>query len=188
MTDSCGGPQPAGIGSRVLAGCSSWGFVQVSYARHWVCHRLVVYPPGTTSEQRRWMRVRRMLPAVLTIAVLGSLYAGALSGLGAVGAVGLAVAVGGTLAIVVGARTSRVHHGMRAVEAWSGDLPDATSASLRAEICRISGELRDADDALRSGAIDPATHEMIWARCYAEVPVASGRQHAEAGSPVKRPG
>ncbi|GAA1482660.1 hypothetical protein GCM10009624_31000 [Gordonia sinesedis] len=173
----------------MLAGAGPWGFVQVSYARHWVCHRLVVLPPGTMAAQRRWMRVWRLLPALVTVSVLGTMYAAALGGLGAPTAIGVSALVGATLAFVVGSRTARIRNTVRDIESWCGDHVDARSVPERCTIFRLSTALRDADDALREGRIDAVEHELVWARCYAEIPVTPRRRPALAlaDAGIKRP-
>lgn len=157
-------------------GSSRWGYLQVGYARHWVCHRLVVYPPGVTIDDVRWLRAWRVLPFLVIATVLASTAGAAWAG--ATGLVGLATGfvVAGATLVVVGHRTRRVRAHIRALEAWTGYGSDSSARATRREIGRLAALLREADERLASGAISAVEHEVLWARCYDELPTAGRRR------------
>ncbi|MGC4934727.1 DUF6611 family protein [Gordonia sp. DT30] len=154
---------------RIVAGEHRWGYVQVGYARQWVRDRMVLYPPGTSLEQRRWMRMWRWLPAVVAAIFLITAFVGGYLGSALVVAFAVAIALSVALAVVVAERTRRVRHASVMTEGWTG--PDADPASLAniAMIRRISGRLRQADADLHDGRIDEVRYEVIWAGCHAEM-------------------
>ena len=160
------------------SGSSRWGYVQVGYARHWVCHRLVVYPPGISEHEVRWMRIWRAAPFIAVAVVLASAYVA--ETVGDAGLAGLFVGIVLALALVavVEHQTHRVRTQTRTLEAWTGYGADAAARSTRREICVRAAVLRDADSRLRAGAITPVEHEMIWARCHGAIPSAQRRRHA----------
>ena len=158
------------------SGSSRWGYVQVGYARHWVCHRIVVYPPGASADDARWLRVWRALPFV----AIATVWTAALiaSWMGRSGLAGMlsGMVVAFATVVVVGQRTHLVRTQTRTMEAWTGYGTDATARATQRSICELAAALRDADGRLASGAISPVEHEMVWARCYHEIPAARRRR------------
>lgn len=153
----------------IIAGEAIWGHVHVGYARQWVRHRLVIYPPGTNAEQRRWLRVWRWLPGVALLALSAGAYGASASGLHA--AIGVSVGAVVTIAAIVALRhhTAPSRQGIRMLEAWTGPGQQLEDVVARRVICTIAGELRIADTELAAGRITHVDHELVWGRCYAEI-------------------
>lgn len=154
---------------RIVAGDYRWGYVQVGYARQWVRRRLVVYPPGTSPAQRRWMQIWRWTPLAVAILVFGAAFLAGLAGATLIVAFATAGAASVTLIVLAAARTHTVRHATASVEGWTGCDADLRSLANLAVIRRISNDLRDADAQLQAGLIDAVEHEVIWARCHADM-------------------
>ncbi|RPA56931.1 hypothetical protein EF294_20360 [Gordonia oryzae] len=154
---------------RIVAGDYRWGYVQIGYARQWVRDRMVLYPPGTSVEQRRWMRAWRWLPAIVAAIVLGTAFVCGYVNSALVVAFAVAIAVSVGLVIVVAERTRSIRTASVSVEGWTGPDADLTSLSNIALIRRISARLRDADSDLRDGRIDEVEYEVIWASCHTDM-------------------
>ncbi|MGV9669575.1 MULTISPECIES: DUF6611 family protein [unclassified Gordonia (in: high G+C Gram-positive bacteria)] len=163
----------------VVAGDAVWGYVQVGYARQWVRHRLVIYPPGTSPEQRRWLRLWRWVPAVVALALIAGICAAAKSGVHA--AVGAAVGAVVALAVVVPIqrRTATCRHRMCIIESWSGPGQGVEDLVMRRIIEKTAGELRTADREVAAGRMTPVEHEALWARCHEQIATAGHRVTAE---------
>ncbi|MGV9825694.1 DUF6611 family protein [Gordonia sp. NPDC003429] len=155
---------------QAVSGEARWGYVQVGYARHWVCHRIAIYPPGTNSQQRRWLRLWRWLPAVVLIAVCASLYATSVCDVHAAAGVAVGAIAGAVAVFGVGRRTHACRTRIHVLESWTGHGADTTAITRRRLICVLAQRLRDADKALDAGQITPVEHEMIWSQCYAQIP------------------
>lgn len=162
----------SGIIDRLAEGPSVWGSFSAGAGRFGVCrYRLVVFPPGVNSMQRRRLRLWRGWPLwgpLLWLAV-----AVGLSTCGASGPVGLAVA---TTVLVVSGVASRRAAGrliaaVRTVDLTTipgYDIPEGMPTPR--SIADTVGELRSADGRLARGAITPVEHEVVWQRVYDSIP------------------
>lgn len=130
-------------------------------------YRLVIYPPGTNTADRRLARVWRAWPiggvvlVLLAVVLLGS----AVSSPRTVLAVALAayVSIGALLFLLAG--PARVQ-----VRSMSITLmPGATDAQQRRRYTEwetLTDMLTRADHMLRTGAISPVEYEATWWRAY----------------------
>lgn len=151
----------------LLDGERVWGSAHTSYARHGITRRrLVVFPPGINTSQRRRLRLWRGWPLwgaalwLLTEIVLGN-------HLGPVAALTISatsyLAIGITAFVHAG--TPRRHVRTCTVLTMDG-APTLKSLTQRHRIVSLTGALTAADRALASGAITPADHEIIWNTVY----------------------
>ena len=159
---------------RLLDGEHPWGSVDVHPDRFGMTrYRLVVFPPGISEQERRWVRLARGWPmwgALVWVAcevfltqVTGpwtalTLSTSAYIGLGVV-----------TMALA-GVQRSQVKTMAAAV---SVGCHDAQSAATRDKLSKLALTLMDADERLGRGQISASDHELTWWRVYDEI--GSGR-------------
>ena len=159
---------------RLLDGEHPWGSVDVHPDRFGMTrYRLVVFPPGISEQERRWVRLARGWPmwgALVWVAcevfltqVTGpwtalTLSTSAYIGLGVV-----------TMALA-GVQRSQVKTMAAAV---SAGYHDAQSAARRDKLGKLALTLMDADERLGRGQISASDHELTWWRVYDEM--GSGR-------------
>ncbi|POH61339.1 hypothetical protein C3B61_18655 [Cryobacterium zongtaii] len=150
--------------SPVLDGRCKWGGYTVSVGRYGsVGHRLVLYPPGISAPQRRWVRLWRGWMVSGLVGVLGLLIT-----FGAVGASRLVIItacvtfyVFGT--VVVARRAGPVRRQVLELTAARSHLaPDAGHALECGYLATLAATMTSADAALASGVSSPPEHEMVW--------------------------
>ncbi|BBX63138.1 hypothetical protein MSAS_23120 [Mycobacterium saskatchewanense] len=154
--------------SRLLDGAYQWGSFDATVGRYDVRHyRLIVYPPGTTTADRRLARMWRGWPA--TGAALGLLAILLLGGAAAPPdtvlryAVLTYISIGALLFLRAG--PPRVH--VRSLSAIL--LPGSADAGERrkyAEWTLVVSMLTQADRALSNGAISLVEREAVWWEAY----------------------
>ena len=153
--------------SRLLEGEHLWGSIDIWPGRHGVHrYRLVVFPPGITSGQRRLLHLRRTWPMWGAALWLSSAIGfGAIAGRWA--AIGLATfAYLGAVAMILAlARRlkSRIRTlGMLVVDGQN----DWSCAAGYAELETLVDNLRDADTKYRDGRLSAVDHEALCWQVY----------------------
>lgn len=146
-----------------------WGYVRIGYARHWIQHRLVMFPPGASADDRHrvrmWTSARIWAPAVwLSMYTLGTACGDPTPWRTCV-----ASTVTLTLLIYVFVRSGRPRRGLRVMVSWSGTGCGLGELEHHRRLSAIVRSLERADDELSRGLISVADHEMIWGRCYSEL-------------------
>lgn len=154
----------------LLDGDTVWGTVEIRPQR-WgaTTYRIVVYPPGINSEQRRRVRVWRGFYAWGTGLWLAS--TAILSGFTEPWtAVALACAVSLILGAVAFARAGSLRSAVRTADV-TVPVPNPDRALLlRArQVQTIGVTMVRADHRLRDGDISVADHELVWHRAYAQL-------------------
>lgn len=154
-------------GARILDGENRWGFVRIQVDRFGVTrYHLVVYPPGISLEERRWLRLWRGMPVWGT-----ALWAVLEICLQRVTSAGTALAISSAVVIVTGglARTlaGEAQRRVRAanVVTMAGHT-DAATVTARGKLLAMAETLTDADDHLDRGRITPSQHEALWWDVY----------------------
>ena len=132
-------------------------------------YRLVVFPPGISEQERRWLRLARGWPmwgALVWVAcevfltqVTGPWTALALSSCAYIGLGLVTVAMAGALRSRVKTMAATVSAGYH----------DARSAARRDQLAKLALTLMDADERFVRGQISAADHEMTWWRVYDEI-------------------
>ncbi len=153
--------------SRVLDGDRPWGCYDVKISQYGVRrYRLIIYPPGTTTADRRLARLRRGWPSGGAVLVLLAIMIGdALSSPYAVPA----AAIGGYLSIRVLlsllAGPKRVHVKSMSVLVMPG-ITDPNERRRHTEWKTLTQTLTRADDMFSTRAISPVEYEAIWWQAY----------------------
>lgn len=163
--------------SSILTGlldrCDRWGRLSTTVTRYGsASSTLVVYPPGTSVEQRRRLRAAHAWPS-LGLVLLAAVAALALGGGDAAGAA-VAVTVGYAVGAVGLARsTARIRHASaRASAHVSLLIADGTATAVSDDfdsLARIAAALRRADRELDCGRLTPLEHELVWAAAHQAV-------------------
>lgn len=154
-------------GERVLDGARAWGSVEIRPGRFGIVHyRLVVYPPGLSRSERRWLRLARGWPLwgfllwlLCQIVLTGTMAPWAVLGLST------AVAIGAGVAAFVMAGDARTRVRTMMATTMAG-YPDPTADALRDRIAELAAVLLDADDRLAHGDISVVQHELVWWQVY----------------------
>jgi hypothetical protein len=152
---------------RLLEGAHPWGWVQIGTAARggWLTLRLTVYPPGTSSRERRLLNFARNWPLLWTVVTLVAMVALGQEAGAAIVPVCVVAWIAGIVGVLRATRALRsrvrtvsvaqVCHG----DAWR-DLGQfaAVSAAVRAleRLDRVAAERR----------IDPVEYERQWAQIY----------------------
>ncbi|MFT2818117.1 DUF6611 family protein [Leifsonia sp. A12D58] len=154
-----------------LDGPQRWGDFQTSVGRYGtIRHVLVLYPPGTNTEQRRLLRScerwRALGPLVACAAFLALALANApwiLAVLAAVASYALGIAI-------TDLRAGPPHraHVVRLTAAESTLSPDPDNTEECAYLIRLAAILTAADEALDGGVTSAVVHERIWGAVYDE--------------------
>lgn len=160
-----------------------WGYVLRSTGRYGsVTSHLVVYPPDTTDEARRWAHAARYAPplgaAATTVGWLALLAAGAppeVALLGVAAAVGAAWAAIGVLAAPVRRRSVAVWSCTSAIAS------DAAQDLTEMHILRLSATMKDAATARIRGELSPREFHDVWVQAYAEAAVLAEHLRDGAG-------
>jgi hypothetical protein len=153
--------------SRMLDGDRPWGFYDVKITQYAVRrYRLIIYPPGIATADRRLARLRRGWPLGGAVLVLFAIMIGdAVSSPYTVPAVAIAAYLGIRVLLSLLAGPKRVH-----VKSMSLVLmPVTTDDDERRrhnEWKTLTHMLTRADDMLSTGAISPVEYEAIWWQAY----------------------
>ena len=156
--------------SRLLDGQRVWGSVEYWPGRYgFRKYRLVVFPPGISSADRRLLRLWRGWPIwgvvlwVMCEIVLSQMLSP-----------GPAVVWSTTLYLLSGALTfalaGDVRMQVRSLQVMLIDgHVDPYSASLHAQLEHLVGILADADERVDQGKSSPVEHEAAWWQAYARL-------------------
>ncbi len=174
-------PNPAHAGlvveflRKLIEGDKLWGTIDVSPAGRsmWRRVRLTVYPPGTTSAERRALHFAHTWPiggailGLVLMVTLGSAWPTAL--------VVVAIAALYGAGFWLGARLTRpLRNRIRSLVVVSvyvgGGLEEYGNASLLRE---TTGRLAALDAHRRDGGMEPARYEAEWAEIYETLPSAT---------------
>ena len=153
--------------SRVLDGDRPWGSYDVKIAQYGVRrYRLIIYPPGTTTADRRLARLRRGWPLGGAVLILFAIMIGdAVSSPYTVPVVAITTYLVIRVLLSLLAGPKRVH-----VKSMSLVLmPVITDEDERRrhnEWKTLTHMLARADDMLSTGAISPVEYEAIWWQAY----------------------
>lgn len=157
---------------RLAEGPAVWGSFSAGAGRYGVCrYRLVVFPPGISSMQRRRLRLWRGWPVWGLVAWLAVAV-----GLTSLGASGTTVLVVATAVLVVSGVVARRTAGTLPGAVRTIDLTTIPGYDVPAgmptpkSIADTLAELRSADRLLERGVINPVEHELIWQRVYDSIP------------------
>jgi hypothetical protein len=162
---------------RLLDGGRTWGSLDVSPSRYGVTrHRLVVFPPGISSDDRVLLRVWRTWPiwATLTWLVM-EMFLVPTIGSGPAVAISTTVCVSAVVAIMAITVANRTKVRTMSVVRMAG-FDDQAVADLYSELYEMAIELAEADNALAAGELSTVEHEAVVWRVYdriATTPVAS---------------
>ncbi|WP_411699482.1 DUF6611 family protein [Conyzicola sp.] len=154
--------------TRVLEGDQLWGRVDVASSARSLCarYRVVVYPPGTNSAERRQLTFYRNWPvAGALIAMAAMVAAGVLVSSTSAVAVAICVYLAGF--VVGGSRSRLLRERCRTVEAGFLFQPDATLSAGRPDLLAATmRQFHALDLARHAGAVDAAQYEARWAEIY----------------------
>jgi hypothetical protein len=155
---------------RMLDGEFLWGSLDIRPDRFGVTrYRLVVFPPGISEPERRWVRLARGWPLwgalvwVMCEATLSQV-TGAWTAL--IISTAACLAVGLTAMTMAGEARTKVRTIGAIVMAG---YHDPVLAATRDKLKDLAATLVDADQRLEGGQISAAHHEMIWWRVYNEL-------------------
>lgn len=165
--------------SRVLEGKRPWGAIDVQADRFGVTrYRLVVYPPGISDADRRWVRLARGWPVwglVLWIGLEIWLNGFNQPWQAFVVATGATIGLGAVVAALAGSARSEVRT-MSVVVMVGFDDPSTTESLSKLQALAVT--ILDADELLDKGAIAAVDHELVWWQVYDQM--APGRSPAAA--------
>lgn len=156
--------------SPVVDGRCRWGSYTVAVGRYGsVGYRLVVYPPGISARQRRWVRLWRGWPILGLVCVLGAFMM-----MAEAGAPKLVILTGctafyalGAVAVARGAGPVRKQV-IELTAARSTLVPDSRHTGECRYVSSLAATLANADQALQEGLSTPAQHEMVWSVIYSK--------------------
>ncbi|MGA8252563.1 MAG: DUF6611 family protein [Mycobacterium sp.] len=163
-----GGPPAPGLWSRLLDGAHPWGSFDATVGRYGVRRcRLIIYPAGKTTAERRLARLWRGWPVggavlgLIAVMLLGNV----VSSPDAVLAVALVAYVSvGALLFVLGGPTRVRVRSMSVV--LMAETADAHELCRYTEWQTLVHMLIRADNLLTTGAISPVEHEATWREAY----------------------
>lgn len=153
--------------SPLLDGSREWGCVQVRPGRFGITYyRLVVYPPGIGTAERRLVRLARGWPLWgMFVWLLCQLWlSGQMSPWPAFG-VSTAVFLA-TGAVALGLSGGAYHRVRTLSAATMAGCDDPGSAAARERLVVLAAELLHADECRDRGDITAVDHELIWWRVY----------------------
>jgi hypothetical protein len=153
--------------SRLLDGDHPWGSYDVKISQYAVRrYRLILYPPGTATADRRLARLQRGWPLGGAVLVLFAIMVGdAVSSPYTVPAVAIAAYLSIHVLLSLLAGPKRVH-----VKSMSLILMPAIAGEYERrqhhDWKSLTHMLTRADDMLSAGAISPVEYEAIWWQAY----------------------
>jgi len=163
---------------RLLDGGHTWGSLEVSPTRYGITRfRLVVFPPGISSDDRVLLRIWRAWPTwgMATFLILEILLVPAI---GAVAALWISATVFlGAGALVMARTTGSRGHVRTMTTIRRAGVDDPVAAEQFLEFYVLAHELAEADGRLAAGKIQPVEHEMLVWRVYDRM-AATGRVRA----------
>jgi hypothetical protein len=152
---------------RLLDGGRTWGSLDVSPSRYGVTrHRLVVFPPGISSDERVLLRLWRAWPiwATLMWLVMEMVLVPAI-GSGAAVAISTTVCVSAVVATMATTGANRTKVRAVSVVRMAG-FDDQAVADLYTELYEMAIELAEADNGLAAGELSTVEHEAVVWRVY----------------------
>ena len=153
--------------SRVLDGDRPWGSYDVKITQYGVRrYRLIIYPPGTTTADRRLARLRRGWPLGGAVLILFAIMIGdAVSSPYTVPAVAITtyLIIRVLLSLLAGPKRVRVKS-MSLV--LMPVITDEDERRRHNEWKTLTHMLARVDDMLSTGAISPVEYEAIWWQAY----------------------
>jgi hypothetical protein len=162
---------------RMLDGRRTWGSLDVSPSRYGVTrHRLVVFPPGISPEDRRLLRLWRSWPIWGTITWLVSeMLLIPTIGSGTALAISTAVALGAGAVIMAMTSATRTRVRTLAVVRMVG-FDDKIAAERYTELYALADMLAAADRKLAEGELSSVEHESVVWHVYDCMAVAAAVQ------------
>lgn len=170
--------------ARLLDGDRVWGSIDVRPGRFGIVHyRLVVFPPGLSTSDRRWIRAARgwplwgMLLWLQCEAWLSPMLFTPWTALAVSTAVPL---VAGVVIVTMAGEARRQVHTIVAITMAGYDEP--LSLAARDRLATAAARLIDADERLARHEISVVDHELIWWQVYDRI-----EQDAATRSPHEQP-
>lgn len=148
-----------------------WGAFWVGHTSHHTQYRLAVFPPGTTDDERR--RLRLWITAPLWAPMMWLLLTATMTAAGA--AALLSALVGALLVTATAAMAAQRAWALRAEVRWLTTCVSScyytcpAALDQRDRILGMVEELHAADEALTTGQISAGEHEGAWTRCYEQL-------------------
>jgi uncharacterized protein DUF6611 len=149
---------------RLLDGGHTWGSLEVSPTRYGITrYRLVVFPPGISSDDRMLLRIRRAWPT-WGMAVFLILEILLVPAIGAVAALWISATVFLGAGAVVMAMTAAHRGDVRSLTAIRrAGVHDPLAAARFLEFYALAHDLEEADGRRAAGDIEPVEHELqVW--------------------------
>jgi uncharacterized protein DUF6611 len=153
--------------SRLLDGDHRWGCYDVKISQYAVRrYRLIIYPPGTATADRRLARLRRGWPLGGAVLVLFAIMIGdAVSSPYTVPAVAVTAYLGIHVLLLLLAGPKRVHVKCMSLILMPG-VTDENEQRWHTEWKTLTHMLTRADDMYSTGSISPVEYEAIWWQAY----------------------
>lgn len=152
---------------RLLDGDRCWGSIDIRPDRFGVTrYRLVVYPPGISESERRWVRSARGWPLMGAVVwVICEILLSNLTGPWTALALSTAAYVGPGLVAVARAGAPRTRVRTIGATVMAGHR-DPVSGAARDRLEGLAAVLIEADDRLAARRISAIQHEMVWWQVY----------------------
>jgi Family of unknown function (DUF6611) len=163
---------------RLLDGDRPWGSIDVRPDRFGVTrYRLVVFPPGISDSERRWVRVARGWPLWGALVwVFCEIWLSDMTGPWNALVTSTAIYLG--LGLIATTRAGDPRRQVRTIGAMvMAGHHDPVSSAVRDRLENLAGTLMEADERLARGEISATTHEMTWWRVYDQMGQASPAVH-----------
>jgi hypothetical protein len=169
-------PVHIGMVSRLIDGPHRWGAYTVTVGRYGIVnYRLVLYPPGTTVQERRRIRLCRSWIAAGIASGLVLFIALRQAEVPVIAAVLAALALYVVGAVVTARRAGAIRHRVLALAAARSTLaPDPRQTEVCGYLAQQAAAMRDADESLDAGSCTVVEHELVWSAVYEEA-----REHLE---------
>jgi hypothetical protein len=153
--------------SRLLDGDHPWGSYDVKISQYAVRrYRLIIYPPGTATADRRLARLRRGWPLGGAVLILFAIIIGdAVSSPYTVPAVAITAYLSIHVLLSLLAGPKRVHVKSMSLILMPA-ITDEDERRRHDEWKTLTHMLTRADDMLSTGAISPVEYEAIWWQAY----------------------
>ena len=153
--------------SRLLDGDHPWGSYDVNLSQYAVRrYRLIIYPPGTATADRRLARLRRGWPLGGAVLVLFAIMVGdAVSSPYTVPAAAITAYLSIQMLLFLVAGPRRVHVKSMSL-IFMPVIADENERRQHREWKSLTQMLTRADDMLSTGAISPVEYEAVWWQAY----------------------